>query len=171
MNNLKEYIIEKLKLGKDINHTYSISNGDKVGIFSVYLADEYNKKVQIQLHSPKVINEITKDEISYDDRNGRKLTFDIYENKYGYIQENINNTYQKDYCRTIYLNKYDSIEFLTGLLKRNIKNVDLLFKYFEHIDTFDLENSTLEVYDSRDVVVGSIKDKGIKEIIAEYENI
>ena len=171
MNNLKEYIIEKLKLNKDISNNYVISNGDTVGIFDVYTGNKRDKAIQIQLHSPKVITEITKETISYPAKNGRMLTFNIVENKYGYIQEDIANQYQGDFRRTIYLNKYDSIEFLNGLLKRNIDNVDLLHNYFDHIDNFDFENSTLTVYDCRDSVIESIKDKGIKEIRKEYEEL
>ena len=120
MINLNTYILEKLRINKNLSgfgHT-DLKPGDKVCFINLTKPGNYRREgcpVEVLVHDPMIIDEFNDAEhkITYYTPDKRKLETDYTEiNKYGFIQDS-----SKNYCREIILNSSDTVSLLNELYK------------------------------------------------------
>lgn len=183
MNNLKEYIIEKFKITKNIkvNNFSSIERGEVLLHISLYPSFKNNKiivRIGTDRSKTRLCNFIKFNKyfyFSYYD------TDNIYEeeyykwetkdnckiNKYGYFEFYYKASYKDDIdMLSIYLDKNGIINFLNDI-NMNINNItkNILAKYFENIDLI-FDDDKLP-----DVSYNCLYEYGLKRIYDEVNNI
>ncbi len=174
MNNLKEYIIEKLKLNKDIKTEHEIIPGDKICLIDLREPGNYRREgcpVEVLIHPPIIVDEINTQEkkiIFYTDDN-RKLEHNYTKiNKYDFVEDNTDK-----WKTTIILNKEDTLSFLKELYKSTKRmTLDILTnKYFENIDKLDFKywNKEIRFTTITGPCIADLNRKVITDLINAYE--
>ena len=174
MNNLKEYIIEKLKLNKDIKVEHEIIPGDKICLINLNQPGNYRREgcpVEVLIHSPMIVEKIDEKnkKIYYIYRDKNLETEFTKINEYGFIEDNTEN-----YITVIVLNKDDAVSFLKELYKSTKRmTLDILTsKYFEDISKLDFKywNNEIRFYTIINSCAVNLNRKIIQGLIDEYEN-
>lgn len=174
MNNLKEYIIEKLKLNRDIKTENEIKPGDKICFINLTQPGNYRRDgcpVEVLIHFPVTVDKINTQEkkITYYTDYNRKLEHNYTQiNKYGFLEDNTDK-----WKTTIILNKDDAVPFLKELyksLKRMTLDI-LTNKYFENIDKLDFKywNKEIRFTTITGPCITDLNRKVITDLINAYE--
>jgi len=174
MNNLSQYIIEKLRINKDTKMFSSLKKGDKICFISLREPGNYRKEgcpVEVLIHFPMTVEEVNTEEkkITYYTDDNRKLECNYTKiNKYDFVEDTTDK-----WETTIILNKEDILPLLKELYK-SLKRITLDFltnKYFEDIHTLDFKYWNKEIRFM--TIVGSsvvnLNRKVITDLINAYE--
>ena len=176
MNNLSQYIIEKLRINKDTKMVSSLNlkKGDKICFTSIREPGNYRSEgcpVEVLIHFPMTVEEINTQEkkITYYTDDNRKLEHNYTKiNKYDFVEDTTDK-----WETTIILNKEDTLSLLRELyksLKRMTLDV-LTDKYFEDIHKLDFTYWNKEIRFM--TIVGSsvenLNRKVITDLINAYE--
>ena len=174
MNNLKEYIIEKLKLNRDIKTENEIKPGDKICFIDLSQPGNYRSSglpVEVLIHFPMTVKEINEKEkkIKYYTSHDRELEASYSKiNEYGFIEDNTEN-----YKTVIVLNAEDAVSLLKELYKSTKRiTLDVLKdKYFEDISKLDFKywNNGIRFYTIISSCAVDLNRKIIQRLIDSYE--
>ena len=174
MNNLKEYIIEKLKFNKDIKAEHEIIPGDKICLIDLRQPGNYRREgcpVEVLIHPPIIVDEINTQEkkiIFYTDDN-RKLEHNYTKiNKYDFVEDSTEN-----YKTVIVLNAENAASLLKELYKSTKRiTLDVLKdKYFEDISKLDFKywNKEVRFTTITGPCITDLNRKVITDLINAYE--
>ena len=162
MNNLREYIIEKLHINKDINPPkIDFKKDEKILILSIYCKEDYG---YIRLYVFP-FTDIKKESngrtvISYKNSMGSIVTQNAKINSKGYYEVNIADVGAT--IHAVFLPTDYGIDFLDKDLE-NYNDRNNIYKYFDDDQTFidKIYDNEISVYDS---------DDEIKEIKRQLKN-
>ena len=190
MKSLTNYILEKLKINKDVRSHFVLKPGDEFSILSLYFNNEWDKKVELQICPPFKVKSVDDKKIIYNvPFHDRDVELEYYVNSKGYYQHDDKDSRsqsnkERNYNNEILMYPQDYKELLELLLKEKIFNpkysenainkiTDMLNKhYFNKIDMEELRSKQLIVYNNtlKSVVMPIERPKELKDIInTHYE--
>ena len=136
MNNISQYIIEKLHLNKDLVN-YNFTDGDTIMCISITVNDTF-KESQLKIYEPFTFKKIDdKNKFTYINGSGSPVTQEVFINSNNYYESTFKSIDNK--LKGIFIPLSEAIYILEGLINNTFrkkslkdyfdKNDDDLFKY------------------------------------------